>query len=199
MTPTGKRSAAMRSALQRAALEVAVEYGVKGVTHRRVAAAAGVALGSASYHFTTIDELMFQAFTSWTKARTDVFSPAFTAAETDDDVVGAVLKLLDLIHGSPDGRILLFEIYAQSVRDPAYGRLVGEWSRTARSNLSRLFTEQTAQRLEAVWEGVGIQYVMGAIDSLDEAESMIRLVLREEPAGSVVSRDPVVVIQPAEG
>ncbi len=186
MPRLGTRSTATRMNLLRAALAVATDYGVKGVTHRRVAAEAGVALGSASYHYETIDDLMFEAFSWWTQTRTAVFTPAFTAAETDDDVVAAVLNLLSVMHGSADGRILLFEIYAQTVREPAYFKLVEEWSRTARANLERLYTARTAQQLEAVWEGVGVQFVMGAIDSLDETEPLIRLVLSQEPAGSKV-------------
>ena len=41
-----------------ACLEVLAEHGVAGTSHRRVAAAAGVPLGSMTYHFTGMDELL---------------------------------------------------------------------------------------------------------------------------------------------
>ncbi len=184
MARVGVRSEATRLTLRQAALSVATEFGVKGVTHRRVAAAAGVALGSASYHYEHIDELMLEAFTWWVHAQTASFAPELEAAETDDDIVAAVMKLLSVIHGSESARILLFEIYAQSVRDPAYHKLVEQWSRQTRDRLERLYTPRTAQQIEAVWEGIGVQFVMGTVDSLDEVEPLVRLVLTQESAGS---------------
>jgi DNA-binding transcriptional regulator YbjK len=164
-------------------LTVAIEFGVKGVTHRRVAAAAGVALGSASYHYEHIDELMLEAFTWWVDEQTSLFAADFDTAETDDDVVTAVVNLLSVIHGSESARILLFEIYAQSVRDPAYHKLVEQWSSQARARLERLFSARTAQQIEAVWEGIGVQMAMGAIHSTDEVEPLLRLVLSQESSG----------------
>jgi DNA-binding transcriptional regulator YbjK len=168
--------------LRQAALSVAIEFGVKGVTHRRVAAAAGVALGSASYHYEHIDELMLEAFTWWVETQNASFAPALEAAETDEDILAAVMNLLSVIHGSENARILLFEIYAQSVRDPAYHKLVEQWSRQTRDRLERLYSPRTAQQIEAVWEGIGVQFVMGTIDSLDEVEPLVRLVLTQESA-----------------
>jgi DNA-binding transcriptional regulator YbjK len=191
MARAGVRSEATRLSLQRAALAVAMEYGVKGVTHRRVAAAAGVALGSASYHYENIDELMFEAFATWVRSNTGHYVPQFEAARTDEDIVAAVKNVLAVIHGSEDARILLFEIYAQSVRDPAYFAIVSEWSRETRASMLHLYTPETVQKIEAVWEGIGVQLVMGVIDSIEEVESLLRLVLAAEPAGSKVKRQHV--------
>lgn len=164
---------------------MAIDYGVKGVTHRRVAAEAGVALGSASYHYEHIDALMFEAFSSWIRSQTVLYVPDFDAARSDADVIAAVKKLLTVIHGSEDARILLFEIYAQSVRDPQYHELVGSWSRDTRASLERLYTPETARAIEAVWEGFGVQLVMGAVHSISEVEPLLLLVLEREPAGSI--------------
>jgi DNA-binding transcriptional regulator YbjK len=183
MARAGSRSEATRLTLRQAALDVASEYGVKGVTHRRVAAAAGVALGSASYHYTNIDELLYEAFAEWTQSQTAKFAPYFEAAQTEDNVVAAILQLLSVMYGTEEGRILLYEVYAQSVRDPQYYKLVEEWSRGARASLERLYSPRTAQQLEAVWEGIGVQLVMGAVASIDDAEPLARVVLAQEPLG----------------
>jgi TetR/AcrR family transcriptional regulator, regulator of biofilm formation and stress response len=176
----GVRSEATRAILRQAALDVAIEYGVRGITHRRVAAAAGVALGSASYHYEHIDELMYEAFASWVESQTAGFAPGFANAETEDELVEAVMHLLTVIHGSESARILLFEIYAQSVRDPRYHQLVENWSRGTRTSLERLYGAKVSQQLEAAWEGIGVQIVMGTLDSAEDAESLIRLVLEQE-------------------
>lgn len=166
--------------LRQAALDVAIEYGVRGITHRRVAAAAGVALGSASYHYEHIDELMYEAFAWWVEGQTAGFAPGFADAQTEDELVEAVMHLLTVIHGSESARILLFEIYAQSVRDPRYHQLVETWSRQTRVSLERMYSTPVAQQLEAAWEGIGVQMVMGTLDSPAAAEALIRLVLDQE-------------------
>lgn len=169
--------------MRQAALTVASEYGVKGVTHRRVASVASVALGSASYHYENIDELMFEAFAAWVQSQTDRFMPPFQAAVDEDTLVAAVLNLIDVMYGDKRDRILLFEIYAHSVRDPAYHRLVENWSVSTRAELARLYSTETAQRLEAAWEGVGVQLIMGgSLQSAEDAEPFIRLVLSQEKA-----------------
>nr|WP_291413879.1 TetR family transcriptional regulator [Actinophytocola sp.] len=54
--PEGRRRAILRGAVQ----EIA-EVGVGQVTHRRIAARAGVPLGSTTYYFPTLDDLVSQA------------------------------------------------------------------------------------------------------------------------------------------
>ena len=44
------------------ALDVIAEHGVAGTTHRRVAAAAGVPLGSTTYYFADLADLLGVAF-----------------------------------------------------------------------------------------------------------------------------------------
>jgi DNA-binding transcriptional regulator YbjK len=50
-----------REKIANAAIAVVAERGVEGVTHRAVAAAAGVPLGSTTYHFATLDDLLVVA------------------------------------------------------------------------------------------------------------------------------------------
>jgi DNA-binding transcriptional regulator YbjK len=54
----GPTDPARRKKIADAAIAVVAERGVEGVTHRAVAAAAGVPLGSTTYHFATLDDLL---------------------------------------------------------------------------------------------------------------------------------------------
>ena len=56
------RSEQRRRAIMRATLRVVAEGGLDRVTHRRVAAAAGVPLGSTTYYFASRDDLIRQSF-----------------------------------------------------------------------------------------------------------------------------------------
>lgn len=58
-----------RSALLKAAADLAGEVGVGAVTHRAVAARAGVPLSTTSYFFASIDELMIEAMRETVNAR----------------------------------------------------------------------------------------------------------------------------------
>jgi DNA-binding transcriptional regulator YbjK len=54
-----------RQAILEAALQVIAEYGIRGVTHRAVAAAAGVQPSLTTYYFRDIQSLIAAAFTSF--------------------------------------------------------------------------------------------------------------------------------------
>ncbi|MDT8912888.1 TetR family transcriptional regulator [Amycolatopsis sp. PS_44_ISF1] len=47
-----------RARIAKAAIRVVAERGIDGLTHRAVAAVAGVPLGSTTYHFATLDDLL---------------------------------------------------------------------------------------------------------------------------------------------
>ena len=55
---TGHTDPRRRERILAAALDLIAEEGVAGVSHRKIAARAGVPLGSMTYHFTGIDELL---------------------------------------------------------------------------------------------------------------------------------------------
>ncbi|MFE0023438.1 TetR/AcrR family transcriptional regulator [Amycolatopsis sp. NPDC059021] len=55
----GQRAPAeMKRALQRAAVEVVAREGIRGLTYRAVAGAAGVTTGAVQHHFSSIDDLL---------------------------------------------------------------------------------------------------------------------------------------------
>lgn len=58
-----ERSRQRREALLRAAVELFVEGGSRAVTHRAVAAAAGLPAATTTYYFATIDDLLREALT----------------------------------------------------------------------------------------------------------------------------------------
>ncbi len=60
----GPADPARAARIAEAACAVVAQRGVGGVTHRAVAAAAGVPLGSTTYHFATLDDLLAVALAS---------------------------------------------------------------------------------------------------------------------------------------
>lgn len=165
------------------ALSVAAKEGVRGVTHRKVAAAASVSLGVTSYHYANIDDLLLDAFRYWVTQRSATWSESLDAADTEDEMIEAAMRIVTAVQEDRQDRILLYELYAQTVRDERYHELATSWSTATRTAVARFYTDETAQRLEAVWEGLSVQLVIGgSISSIHDGIELIRLVLRQPGA-----------------
>ena len=80
------------AAILRAALLVIAEGGIDAVTHRRVAARAGVSLSSTTYHFANRDELIARAFEHYIeRARARISALVQRKPRNMAEVVDAVL------------------------------------------------------------------------------------------------------------
>src|SRR6478609_7665045 len=75
-----------RAALLEAAAELAAEIGAGAVTHRAVAARAGVPLSTTSYFFSSIDELVTEALRVGASERVADFDAAERVAILSGDV-----------------------------------------------------------------------------------------------------------------
>ncbi|MFI6691173.1 TetR/AcrR family transcriptional regulator [Streptomyces sp. NPDC050433] len=154
---TGQNDPERRERIIAAALDLIAEEGVAGTSHRKVAARAGVPLGSMTYHFAGIDELLREAFTRFADGIVAVFEERLGAASTRDEAREAVA---DLVHrlsaGSQRELVLTHELYTLAARKPAYRELTRAWMRRSRAALERHFDPATARQLDAMIEGLSI-------------------------------------------
>ncbi|WP_329352880.1 TetR family transcriptional regulator [Streptomyces sp. NBC_01261] len=137
-----------------ATLDVIAEHGVAGTTHRRIAARAGVPLGSITYHFTTLADLQAQAFARHTEQQSVVFGELFDGVDTHEDFVET---LVELVHGGPSrhrGAVLGFELHLAALRDPSLRALTQAWTQDSRTVLARFTDPAGAARLDALLEGM---------------------------------------------
>lgn len=175
-----RRDPHRKERIARAALEVIAERGVAGTTHRRVAAAAAVPLGSMTYHFDSLDALLREAFTRLALDLSAVYAALLEQAATPRQAGEAVVEIIcgDRIATRRNMR-LLFELYAYSSRIPALQTIVQEWLERSRQALRRHFDEATVHALDALIEGLTIQ---NALDrrALGRAE-VARIVGRVTP------------------
>ncbi|CAM3123752.1 MULTISPECIES: TetR/AcrR family transcriptional regulator [Sphingomonas] len=140
-----------------AALEVIAEHGVPGTTHRRIAAAAGVPLGSVTYYFTSLETLLTDAFTQLAEESSHAFAARMAQAQSHDDARAAII---DIIAGSvwaePRTLLLSYELYAFAARHPSVSTVMQGWMNNSRAALERFFDPLTARALDALVEGIGI-------------------------------------------
>ncbi|KDE19064.1 TetR family transcriptional regulator [Acetobacter aceti 1023] len=147
-----------------ATLDVIVEYGVQGTTHRRVAKAAGVPLGSMTYHFNGMDDLLHQAFKQVAHASSSEFIKHLAKAENREDAIQAIVDIIaGNIWSTPRTLLLSYELYAFAARKPELAAIMREWMQASREALGRFFDPLTCRALDALIEGMGIH------DSVDHA------------------------------
>jgi DNA-binding transcriptional regulator YbjK len=120
---------ARRDALLRAAVEVAAERGVAGTTHRAVTERAGLPLATASYFFSSIDELVAEAlrtFVADEAARLEALADQLGGDGHSPEDMAAALSEAAMPEGPLPWALAQFESYLQAARDPALGQPVAD-------------------------------------------------------------------------
>jgi DNA-binding transcriptional regulator YbjK len=126
-----------------AAAELAAEIGAGAVTHRAVAARAGVPLSTTSYFFSSIDELVTEALRQGATERVSDFDAAERAAILSVDVpINAVIDAVvdEALAASPNAEGSQVEFYLAAGRQP-------ELQPEASAIVER-FSERVAAQLE---------------------------------------------------
>ncbi len=129
-----------RDRIAGAAIRVVAERGVEGVTHRSVAAAAGVPLGSTTYHFATLDDLLVVALRTAAEhniARLHAWARELPA---DADLAGALTDLV--VRGLTEERaqtVVEYELYVAALHRPSLRRASTGWD----DALVELFASRT--------------------------------------------------------
>ncbi|MER6623510.1 MULTISPECIES: TetR/AcrR family transcriptional regulator [unclassified Streptomyces] len=159
----GPNDPGRRDRIVEAALDVIAEHGVTGATHRRIAEAAGVSLGSMTYYFEGRQQLLVEAFTRLAESMSARYREPLEAAGTVEEARAAVVEIIcGTLWGSPRELVLSYELYAFASRNPALLDVMRSWMRASRTSLSRHFDARTARALDALVEGLSIHNSMDA-------------------------------------
>lgn len=146
-----------RDRIIEAALDLIAAEGVAGTSHRKVAALADVPLGSMTYHFAGMDELLQEAFTRFATRISDRFERRMAEASSIDDVKEAVVEMiLEDTYGDRNALVLTLELYTLAARQPAFKHLTHDWMMRSRTAFERHFEPSVARQLDALVEGLSI-------------------------------------------
>ncbi|WP_437769680.1 TetR family transcriptional regulator [Sorangium sp. So ce281] len=144
-----------RERLLSTALDVIAEQGVAGASHRSIARAADVPLGSTTYHFASIDELLAAAFTRHADAVATRFEEQMRAACDRGAAVELLVEhLTTALLGSERDLVLSVELYVAAARRPALRAVTQAWMLRSRRALELHFDPVTARELDALIEGL---------------------------------------------
>ena len=152
-----------------ACLDVIAERGVAGTSHRRVAQRAGVPLGSMTYHFSGMDDLLRQAFSRFSQSVSQRFEERMRSAHTREEALAAVVAVItDDLLGTARDLVLTQELYTIAAREPAYRTITNHWMSRSRAALGLHFDADTARMLDALIEGLSLHRALDT-EALDTA------------------------------
>nr|BFE63900.1 TetR family transcriptional regulator [Dactylosporangium thailandense] len=138
-----------------AAIAVIAEHGVAGTTHRLIAKAADVPLGSLTYHFTSLEDLRCQAFRRHAERMSVIYEAHFRAVHTREALVEAVTDLIEGDAGADASDwAIAYELYLAALREPALREVTETWMRASRAVLERFVDPTTARGIDALIEGL---------------------------------------------
>jgi DNA-binding transcriptional regulator YbjK len=167
-TPGRRNDGSRRDLLIDTALEVIAEHGVAGTTHRRVAAAAGVPLGSTTYYFADLGDLLRAAFGRLADQVSERFEARLAPARTPAEAIDAITDYILFDLEDPREGALSYEFYAYAIRHPEVRSMVEAWFARSQIALSRYFDAETARLVDTMIEGLCTY--RGLASGIDEAQ-----------------------------
>ncbi|MER6193015.1 TetR/AcrR family transcriptional regulator [Streptomyces cyaneofuscatus] len=169
-----------------AALRVIAADGIAGLSHRTVAAEADVPLGSTTYHFGSLDELLTAAlrrsnenFARALRASDVGAAPSAGDASSASGLADELTRVLGEWFAGDRGAIELeYELYLAALRRPALRPVAAEWTASAVEVLSARTDPATARALVALLDGVCLQVLLtgSAFDPAYTREMLARVV-----------------------
>ena len=181
-----------------AALDLLAEGGLRAVTHRTIAARAGVPLGSVTYYYATLDDVVVAAFELMQREIDARFD--WPAAPTHS---AARALIVDAICGSSRASqrevILYRELYAYGSRSERVAELVRGFEHRWIVSLTTQFPEPAARALDALMEGWTIyqSWNPGDLDPDMVARAVDALIDAYTPETDPCPREQVAVNRPA--
>ncbi|MFE1252135.1 TetR/AcrR family transcriptional regulator [Streptomyces sp. NPDC058766] len=141
-----------------AAIRVVGEKGVAWLSHRTAAAEADVPLGSTTYHFATLDELLVAALR---QANEDFAKVIVSRGGPEDPRTDLAAELAgwigEWLAGDRTGVELEYELYLAALRRPALRPVAAAWAEGVAELLSRRTDPATARARVAVIDGICLQ------------------------------------------
>lgn len=159
-----------------AAIRVVGQKGIGGLSHRSVAAEADVPLGSTTYHFKTLDELLVAALRKSNEGFAKVMAASGAFEDPDADVAAELARLLgDWFAGERSGVELEYELYLAALRRPALRPVAAEWCQGLTEVLEPRTGPVTARALVALMDGISLQVLLTGGEYDEEyARGMLR-------------------------
>lgn len=172
-----------RDRIVEAACELMVRDGLHTLTHRRIAAHAGVPLGSTTYYFADLDELLLAAVRRAVadgRERLRRWSDAL-GPDADADRVCTALAEMSVEHVTTAAArtVLDYELYVAGLRRESLRAESEAWIGLLRAALAEHLDAATADALTAAADGVVLQALLSRYPpTVERVEALFRRVVK---------------------
>lgn len=173
-----------RARIARAAIEVVAERGVDGLTHRAVAAAAGVPLGSTTYHFETLDALLELALRQASEDNVRQLREWEQSLPPDAEFAVALAELvMGYVRGQHPNSVVEYDLYIAALHRPPLRAASTAWDQALIELFGSRTDPVTGRLLAGLFCGLLLQVaVADPAPSYSEIEGLFRRAI-DGPAG----------------
>ena len=149
-----------REKIVQATLEAIITHGIHAVTHRKIAIIAQVPLGSMTYYFSGMDELLMAAFGRFTETMSQQYQAFFDDVSNASQACHAITSMIYSSQvTTSDNMELMYQLYAFASRKPALKMVMQNWMLRSQQTLEQWFDPATARALDAFIEGMTLHFV----------------------------------------
>ena len=153
-----------RRRIVEACLDVIAEKGVADTSHRAVAAVAGVPLGSMTYYFDGMSDLLHQAFDLFARRDAAAFASHMDRAANPDEALEVIARRIEVGLLATQGDLNInLEFYAIAARDPAYRNILAWWTEESHRQIERFFDPRTAALIDVMVEGATLHRTLAGV------------------------------------
>ncbi|RJQ89114.1 TetR/AcrR family transcriptional regulator [Amycolatopsis panacis] len=165
-----------RARIARAAIEVVGERGIDGLTHRAVAATAGVPLGSTTYHFSTLDDLLAVALEQAAAANVERLQTWAASLSPDEDFAVALANLvMSYLRDEQSSTVVEYDLYVAALHRPRLRPASAAWDEALVDLFGSWTDPLTGRMLAGLFCGLLIQTALAdPAPSADEVEALFR-------------------------
>ncbi|MCW4351708.1 TetR family transcriptional regulator [Hoyosella sp. YIM 151337] len=166
-----------------AAITVVAEQGITALTHRRVAAAAGVPLGSTTYHFATLDDLLRAALAKAAdRSVAELRAWEESLAPGADLAAALAIFVVHSVRESRSSTMAEYNLYALALHRPQLREAAVDWDRALAEVLGKRTDSVTAHMLGVLLCGLQMQSVLSdEPPSSEHVEDLLRRALEGPP------------------
>lgn len=144
-----------------AAIRVVGRSGIAGLSHRTVAAEADVPLGSTTYHFASLDELLVAALRQANEGFATAVTESGALADPQCDIADELARITGRwLASDPTSVELEYELYLAALRRPALRPVAAEWCVGVTTIVADRVDPVTARALVALIDGICLQVLL---------------------------------------
>ncbi|MGH3437822.1 MAG: TetR/AcrR family transcriptional regulator [Sciscionella sp.] len=176
----GRNDPERRERIAKAALQVVAERGVEGLTHRAVAATAGVPLGSTTYHFATLDDLLAVALHNAADEDAAQIREWEARLPPDADFAEALAELvLRYLGEDRHSTLVAYELYVAALHRPRLRAISIAWDAALLELFIARTDPDTGRLLAVAYCGLLMQAVLSdPPPARQQVEAIFRRALR---------------------